>query len=191
MNKAVFLDRDGTINEDMGDFCSQEKLVFIPGSIEALKMLQKDFSLFIITNQSGVGKHVFSEEEFLQFNEYFDTFLKNQSITIKYIYYCPHTKEDNCIVIASLASLPVIGVPMQTQVSGGLDSLLSIVQMPSGVPVATVAVGKAGAKNAGILAAQILGVKFPEIREKIKEYKKEIAESVKAKNEKLKEGVNA
>ena len=94
-------------------------------------------------------------------------------------------------VIASLASLPVIGVPMQTQVSGGLDSLLSIVQMPSGVPVATVAIGKAGAKNVGILAAQILGVKFPEIREKVKEYKKEIAESVKAKNEKLKEGVNA
>lgn len=91
-------------------------------------------------------------------------------------------------VIASLTPLPVIGVPMQTQLSGGLDSLLSIVQMPSGVPVATVAVGKAGAKNAGILAAQILGVKFSEIKEKVKEYKKEIAESVKAKNEKLKEG---
>ncbi|MBU0477298.1 5-(carboxyamino)imidazole ribonucleotide mutase [bacterium] len=86
-------------------------------------------------------------------------------------------------VIASLTPLPVIGVPMQTQLSGGLDSLLSIVQMPSGVPVATVAVGKAGAKNAGILAAQILGVKFSEIKEKVKEYKKEIAESVKAKNE--------
>ncbi|MGB2631131.1 MAG: 5-(carboxyamino)imidazole ribonucleotide mutase [Candidatus Omnitrophota bacterium] len=94
-------------------------------------------------------------------------------------------------VIASMTPLPVIGVPMQTQVSGGLDSLLSIVQMPSGVPVATVAVGKAGAKNAGILTAQILGAKFSEIREKVKEYKKEIAESVEAKNEKLKEGVNA
>ena len=94
-------------------------------------------------------------------------------------------------VIASWTSLPIIGVPMQTQVSGGLDSLLSIVQMPSGVPVATVAIGKAGAKNAGILAAQILGTKFPEIREKVKEYKKEIAESVQAKNEKLKEGINA
>lgn len=94
-------------------------------------------------------------------------------------------------VIASWTSLPIIGVPMQTQVSGGLDSLSSIVQMPSGVPVATVAIGKAGAKNAGILAAQILGTKFPEIREKVKEYKKEIAESVQAKNEKLKEGINA
>lgn len=89
-------------------------------------------------------------------------------------------------VIASLTPLPVIGVPMQTQVSGGLDSLLSIVQMPSGVPVATVAIGKAGAKNAGILAAQILGVKLPEIREKIKEYKKEIAEQIAEKNKKMK-----
>jgi 5-(carboxyamino)imidazole ribonucleotide mutase len=91
-------------------------------------------------------------------------------------------------VIASLTPLPVIGVPMQTQLSGGLDSLLSIVQMPSGVPVATVAVGKAGAKNAGILAAQILGVKFPQLREKIKEYKKEISQAVIVKNKKLKEG---
>jgi len=82
-------------------------------------------------------------------------------------------------VIASMTPLPVIGVPMQTQLSGGLDSLLSIVQMPSGVPVATVAVGKAGAKNAGILTAQqILGVKFPEIREKVKEYKEEIAQEL-------------
>ena len=89
-------------------------------------------------------------------------------------------------VIASLTSLPVIGVPMQTSLAGGLDSLLSIVQMPSGVPVATVAVGKAGAKNAGILAAQILGVKFPEIREKVKSYKKEIAAIVEKKNKELK-----
>jgi len=91
-------------------------------------------------------------------------------------------------VMAAWTVLPVIGVPMQTQLSGGLDSLLSMVQMPSGVPVATVATGKAGAKNSAILAAQILGVKFPETREKVKEYKKEMAESVKAKNE---EGVNA
>jgi 5-(carboxyamino)imidazole ribonucleotide mutase len=57
--------------------------------------------------------------------------------------------------------------------------------MPSGVPVATVAVGKAGAKNAGILAAQILGIKFPEIRGKVKEYKKEIAKAVEEKAKKL------
>ncbi len=89
-------------------------------------------------------------------------------------------------VVASWTTLPVIGVPMQTQVSGGLDSLLSMVQMPGGVPVATVSVGKAGAKNAAILACEILGVKFPEIRKRIKEYKEEIAKEAEAKNENLK-----
>ena len=87
-------------------------------------------------------------------------------------------------VIASLTSLPIIGVPMQTSLAGGLDSLFSIVQMPSGVPVATVAIGKAGAKNAGILAAQILGVKFPEIKKIVKAYKEEMAQDVNKKNEK-------
>jgi 5-(carboxyamino)imidazole ribonucleotide mutase len=90
-------------------------------------------------------------------------------------------------VMAAWTCLPVIGVPMQTQLSGGLDSLLSMVQMPSGVPVACVATGKAGAKNSAILAAQILGIKYPEIREKVKEYKEQIAEEVEEKNRKLKE----
>lgn len=89
-------------------------------------------------------------------------------------------------VIASWTPLPVIGVPMQTQIAGGLDSLLSMVQMPSGVPVATVAVGKAGAKNSAILSAQILGVKYPEIREKIKKYKEEMAKEMEEKDRKVK-----
>lgn len=76
-------------------------------------------------------------------------------------------------VIASLTPLPVIGVPMPTSDLGGMDSLLSIVQMPSGVPVATVAIG--GAQNAAILAAQILGVKYPQIREKVVEHKNILA----------------
>ncbi len=88
-------------------------------------------------------------------------------------------------VIASLTPLPVIGVPMHTHGLGGIDSLLSIAQMPSGVPVATMAIGKAGAKNAAILAAQILGVKFPDTREKIIAFKKEIAEQVMEKNKRL------
>jgi len=89
-------------------------------------------------------------------------------------------------VIASLTSLPVIGVPMQTGDLGGLDSLLSIVQMPSGVPVATVTIGKTGAKNAAILAAQILGIKYPKIREKVKEYKEHMRREIEGKNNKLK-----
>ena len=88
-------------------------------------------------------------------------------------------------VMAAWTCLPVIGVPMQTQLSGGLDSLLSMVQMPSGVPVATVATGKAGARNSAILATQILGVKYPEIREKLKQYKEEMVKEVEEKNKKL------
>ena len=84
-------------------------------------------------------------------------------------------------VIASLTPLPVIGVPMETDSLGGMDSLLSTVQMPSGVPVATMGIGRAGAKNAGILATQILGVKYPRIRREIKDFKKQLAEEVKRK----------
>lgn len=90
-------------------------------------------------------------------------------------------------VIAAWTVLPVIGVPMQTQLSGGLDSLLSMVQMPSGVPVACVATGKAGAKNAALLAVQIIGGKHPQIREKMREYKEKMAEQVEEKSRKLKE----
>jgi 5-(carboxyamino)imidazole ribonucleotide mutase len=90
-------------------------------------------------------------------------------------------------VMAAWTVLPVVGVPMQTQLSGGLDSLLSTVQMPSGVPVACVATGKAGAKNSAILAAQILGVKYPDTRKKLKTFKEQIAMEVEEKNKKLKE----
>jgi 5-(carboxyamino)imidazole ribonucleotide mutase len=81
-------------------------------------------------------------------------------------------------VIASLTPLPVIGVPMETKSLGGLDSLLSIVQMPGGVPVATMAIGTAGARNAGIFAAQILGGKYPAVRLKVKNYKESMASEV-------------
>ncbi|MDA5110433.1 5-(carboxyamino)imidazole ribonucleotide mutase [Brevibacillus thermoruber] len=69
-------------------------------------------------------------------------------------------------MVAAKTELPVIGVPVKSSSLNGLDSLLSIVQMPGGVPVATVAIGKAGAVNAGLLAAQILGIKYPEIQER-------------------------
>jgi len=76
-------------------------------------------------------------------------------------------------VLAALTPLPVIGIPIKSAALNGMDSLLSIVQMPSGIPVATVAID--GAKNAGILAAQILSVKYPELREAIKNHKKNLA----------------
>jgi 5-(carboxyamino)imidazole ribonucleotide mutase len=68
---------------------------------------------------------------------------------------------------ASLTELPVLGVPVESKLQNGLDSLLSIVQMPAGVPVATLAVGLAGAKNAGLLAAQILALSDPALAERL------------------------
>ena len=70
-------------------------------------------------------------------------------------------------VIAAQTTLPVIGVPMETSSLNGLDSLLSIVQMPGGIPVATVAIGKGGAKNAALLAVQILSLSDKELRKKL------------------------
>lgn len=68
-------------------------------------------------------------------------------------------------MVASLTSLPVLGVPVQSKTLSGLDSLLSIVQMPGGVPVGTLAIGSAGAKNAGLLAVRILANEFTQLRE--------------------------
>lgn len=86
---------------------------------------------------------------------------------------------------AALFDLPVIGVPIHTKSLGGVDSLYSIVQMPSGIPVATVAID--GAANAGILAAKILSVSDQELRVKLKNYRQEMKEGVLAKAEKLNE----
>lgn len=86
-------------------------------------------------------------------------------------------------MVASITPLPVIGVPVKSASLEGMDSLLSIVQMPWGIPVATVAIN--GAKNAGILAAEILGVKYKEIRQKIKAFKKELRAEVEQKAENL------
>jgi 5-(carboxyamino)imidazole ribonucleotide mutase len=77
---------------------------------------------------------------------------------------------------AAKTVLPVIGVPVLSSTLNGLDSLLSIVQMPKGVPVATVAIGKAGAANAGLLAARILAIGDAEVREKLKAYAHRLAE---------------
>ncbi len=88
-------------------------------------------------------------------------------------------------VIASLTTLPVIGVPMETNELKGIDSLFSTVQMPSGVPVATVTIGKTGAKNAAILALEILSIWDKNIEKKLETFKKALAESVRPKNKKL------
>ena len=79
-------------------------------------------------------------------------------------------------MVAAQTVLPVIGVPVQSKALNGLDSLLSIVQMPKGIPVATVAIGAAGAANAGLLAVAILATTRPELRAKLEAYRAEIAD---------------
>ena len=90
-------------------------------------------------------------------------------------------------VIAAHTSLPVIGVPIPSTSLQGLDSLLAIVQMPAGIPVATVAIGKAGATNAGILAAQIIAGSNAELAKKLAGYKEKLARGVEEKSRKLKQ----
>ncbi|WP_251943163.1 MULTISPECIES: 5-(carboxyamino)imidazole ribonucleotide mutase [Staphylococcus] len=81
-------------------------------------------------------------------------------------------------MVASMTTLPVIGVPIESKSLKGLDSLLSIVQMPGGIPVATTAIGKSGAKNAGILAARMLSIQNDEVREKLENYERSLVEKV-------------
>jgi phosphoribosylamine--glycine ligase len=81
-------------------------------------------------------------------------------------------------VVAAHSTLPVIGVPIDSSALKGLDALLSTVQMPPGVPVATVSIGKPGATNAGVLAAQILAVGDQALARRLDEYKKQLAEKV-------------
>ena len=82
-------------------------------------------------------------------------------------------------VTAAKTAIPVLGVPMESKLMNGLDSLLSTVQMPAGIPVGTLAVGRAGAVNAALLAAAILGGKYPRYREVLKEYRKIETEKIK------------
>ena len=89
-------------------------------------------------------------------------------------------------VIAAHTTLPVIGVPIPSTSLNGMDSLLAIVQMPAGIPVATVAIGKPGATNAGILAAQILGIADEAVAAKLDAYKQKLASGVEQKSQKLK-----
>ena len=90
-------------------------------------------------------------------------------------------------VIAAETTLPVIAVPIPSTSLAGLDSLLAMVQMPAGIPVATVAIGKPGATNAGILAAQMIALSDDGVSKKLDAYKQKLADGVEAKSRKLRE----
>ncbi len=89
-------------------------------------------------------------------------------------------------VVASHTTLPVIGIPVPTELCGGLDSLLSTVQMPGDIPVATVGAGMGGARNAGLLAIQILALGDPDLQKKLADFRKGLVVKIAEKNERLK-----
>ena len=82
-------------------------------------------------------------------------------------------------MIASLTHIPVLGVPIESKVLKGIDSLLSIVQMPAGIPLPTLAIGDAGATNAGLAAASILANKYPEVKKKLISFRRKQTKSIK------------
>lgn len=95
MNKAVILDRDGVITEDIGYVHKIEDFKLIKNAVEGLKLLKK-YKLFIVTNQSGIGRGYFKFEDFLEYNNRVVEELKKYSIKIEKTYVCPHAPEENC-----------------------------------------------------------------------------------------------
>jgi phosphoribosylaminoimidazole carboxylase PurE protein len=89
-------------------------------------------------------------------------------------------------VVASHTTLPVIGIPVETGLAGGLDSMLSIIQMPAGIPVAAMATGKAGGANAALFAVSILALNDPSCAERLVHYRKDLSDKVNGKNDQLK-----
>ncbi|MBW2976424.1 HAD-IIIA family hydrolase [Candidatus Woesearchaeota archaeon] len=96
MDKAVIMDRDGTINHDTGYAHKIEDFKLVDGAIEALNMLKDDFKFFIVTNQSGIGREIFTFEDFKKFNNHLIKTLKESNIRIEKTYTCPHHPDENC-----------------------------------------------------------------------------------------------
>jgi phosphoribosylaminoimidazole carboxylase PurE protein len=94
-------------------------------------------------------------------------------------------------VLAAHTSLPIIGVPIDSSCLLGLDSLLATVQMPPGIPVATVAIGKPGARNAGVLAVQILAISNPDLTDRLEGFKRDMADGVEKKAQKVEQQFKA
>ena len=94
--KAIILDRDGTLIEDKDYAYKIEDFELLLGVIEGLKILQKKFLLFIVTNQSGIGRGYYTDREFHKFNDHLTKVLEENQIRIEKTFYCPHIKEENC-----------------------------------------------------------------------------------------------
>jgi 5-(carboxyamino)imidazole ribonucleotide mutase len=134
----------------------------IQPALDTLKQLGIDYELFIISahrRPEEVRKYGLEAEK------------KGLKVIIAAAGYAAHLPG----ILASWTTLPVIGIPLPTSELKGVDALLSISQMPGGVPVACVGIGPSGAKNAALLAAQILGAEYKDIKEAYLKYKQELA----------------
>jgi len=96
LNKAIVLDRDGTINIDYGYVHKIEDFEFIPGTFEALKKLQGEYLLFIFTNQSGIGRGYYNKEDLKKLNNFMLKKFREKGINIEDVFYCPHKPDNNC-----------------------------------------------------------------------------------------------
>lgn len=151
---------------------SKSDLDIMKGCFETLKKFEIDFDVFILSahrTPDEVAEICKNAEE-------------KYGVIIAAAGYAAHLAG----TIAGKVSIPVIGVPIDNSPLNGIDALLSTVMMPPGVPVATTTLGKAGAVNSAVLAAQILSLAKPELRKKLKEYKKEMKEKVLKANEEVK-----
>ena len=159
------------------------------------KMPQKNKPLvsIIMGSQSDYSTMRYAEEVLKKFRIRFETKIVSAHRTPKRLYEYASKAEGNNIsviiagaggsahlpgMIAAITAIPVIGVPIESKKLKGLDSLLSIVQMPKGIPVATVSIGKTGAKNAAILAAEILSLQDEKIRKKLSSWKISLTNNV-------------
>jgi len=97
MNKFVFLDRDGTIIRDKGYVHKKEDLEFLPGALDGLKRMMGSHKLVVVTNQSGIGRGIFSLDDFKIFNDFFIEELKRNEVEIKETLFCPHRPEEGCL----------------------------------------------------------------------------------------------
>jgi len=151
---------------------SKSDLDMMKGCFETLKKFNVDFDVFILSAHRTPDEVA----------EVCKTAEEKYGVIIAAAGYAAHLAG----TIAGKVSIPVIGIPADNSPLNGVDALLSTAMMPPGVPVATVTIGKAGAINAAVLAVQILSLANPELRLKLKEYKKEMKEKVLNANEEVK-----
>ena len=124
MNKAIFLDRDGTINVERNYLYRIQDFEFLPGVIDALRQLQRaGFLLIVVTNQSGIGRGYYTEEDFNKLNKWMVEYLNNQGVVISDVYYCPHLPDATVRIYRKECECrkPKLGMYMQAVSEHNLD----------------------------------------------------------------------